>query len=145
MPERDVVAVVAVGGIIGSLLRYALDLAVPPVPGTWPWATFTVNVLGAGALGAVLAWALARLGPAASAGTRLGRWARPFLATGVLGGFTTFSALSMEVRDMLAVGAAPLALAYGLASVVAGVLAVAAGARLVRGTAQSLAHEADES
>jgi CrcB protein len=58
-------------------------------------------------------------------------WPRPFLAVGVLGGFTTYSTFAVELVDLVRAGAAVAAAGYLLASVVGGLLAVAAGASVV--------------
>jgi CrcB protein len=81
----------AAGAIVGSLLRYAVTLAIPHSdPMTWPWATFAVNVIGALAIGII-----ANLPAVMNEEAR-----RYFVVTGVLGGFTTFSALAVEVIQL---------------------------------------------
>ncbi len=114
----------ALGGALGALARWGVAEALPRTDGGWPWATLLVNLTGCLLMGLLLG-ALAARDPEPA-------WARPFLAVGVLGGFTTFSAFAVEVVDLAGAGA----LGYLLASVVGGVLAVAAGIRAVRrGTA----------
>ncbi len=98
--------------------------ALPFSPGGWPWATLLVNLTGCLLVG-VLTGVLANRSPEPA-------WARPFLAVGVLGGFTTFSAFAVEVVGLGDAGALLPAAGYVLASVVGGVLAVAAGIRAVR-------------
>jgi CrcB protein len=110
----------ALGGALGALARWALGEALPS-PGGWPWATLLVNLTGCLLLGLLIAVVAVRLPEA--------RWPRPFLAVGVLGGFTTFSAFAVEVVEQVDAGAALLAAAYVLASVVGGIGAVALGAR----------------
>ena len=105
-------SVVAAGGAVGSAGRYALSLAGPGGHG-FPWPTLVVNLVGALALG-VLAGALSRR-PTASP------LLRPFLGTGVLGGFTTFSALTVEVADRTGTGHALLAATYLAVTLVGGV------------------------
>jgi len=120
--------VVSVGGMLGAVGRLSLDTAIPRADLTsWPWATFVINISGSFLLGFLLVLLLARFGESPS--TRAGRWARPFLVTGVLGGFTTFSAVSVQVRELLATSAAT-ALAYAVGSVLCCVLAVALGSAL---------------
>jgi CrcB protein len=110
----------ALGGALGALARWGLA-EVLPSPGGWPWATLLVNLTGCLLLGLLIAVVAVRLPEA--------RWPRPFLAVGVLGGFTTFSAFAVEVVEQVDAGAALLAAAYVLASVVGGIGAVALGAR----------------
>ena len=111
---------VALGGALGSMARWALSGVVQRWSGTaFPWGTFAVNLLGSLLIGAVTALALERaLVPPP---------ARLFLVTGVLGGFTTFSALSYETFALLRDGQWLAAAGYALGSVVAGVGATVAG------------------
>ena len=112
----------AAGGALGALGRAGLAGALPRDPGDWPWATLVVNLLGCLLLGALLvAFSLRR-----PDGERL----QVFLGTGVLGGFTTYSAFALEVTDLVAAGRPTAGLAYVAVSVLGGVLAVAAGARM---------------
>lgn len=124
------VGVVAVGGAVGTAARHGLShgIGLATGPPGWPVATFTANLLGTFLLGALLE-ALLRGGTE----TPRGRLLRLGVGTGVLGGFTTVSGLALEVERMLADGAVPAALAYGVGSVVCGVavclLGVVAAAR----------------
>jgi CrcB protein len=86
-----VLGAVALGGIIGSLARYGLATAIPHAAGGFPWATFLTNVTGCLAIGILFA----RLTP------RSHPLLRPFLGTGVLGGFTTFSTYTVETQKLL--------------------------------------------
>lgn len=114
---------VMAGGAIGSALRYGLSLALPGRDG-WPWPTFVANIVGGFAMG-LLAAMLVRAN--ASEGTRL------FLGVGLLGGFTTFSAFSLEGFRMIERGQWALAGGYALASVFGSVAALALGYALARG------------
>ena len=114
----------ALGGALGALARWGVAAALPHSPGAWPWATLLVNLTGCLLLGALTA-ALTARSPEPP-------WARPFLAVGVLGGYTTYSAFAVEVVELADAGAAVLAAGYVLVSVLGGVLAVAVGARAVR-------------
>ncbi|MGP7959486.1 fluoride efflux transporter FluC [Sanguibacter sp. A247] len=116
--------VVALGGSVGTALRYGLGRLVPHGDGV-PWATLTENVVGAFCLGLLLE-ALVRAGRE-DARRRLLRLG---LGTGLLGGFTTFSALALETRTLLADGQAALGLGYALASCLLGVVAAVAGVAL---------------
>ncbi|WP_369257499.1 fluoride efflux transporter CrcB [Geodermatophilus amargosae] len=115
----------AVGGALGALARWGVAGVLPSPGGGWPWATLLVNLTGCLLMG-VLLGALAGRDPEPA-------WARPFLAVGVLGGYTTYSAFAVEVVDLADAGAVARALGYVLVSVLGGVLAVAAGVRAVRG------------
>ncbi|WP_158369917.1 fluoride efflux transporter FluC [Cellulosimicrobium cellulans] len=120
---------VAAGGAVGSLGRYGLARALPPQDG-WPVGTLTANLTGAFLLG-VLLEVLGRRG-AETPGVQRGRLA---LGTGVLGGYTTFSSLALEVERLLASGAVGTALAYAAVSLVAGTLCAAAGVAAVSAAA----------
>lgn len=116
---------VAVGGVIGAVLRYAMALilgapADPAQVGYWPWATLVVNLVGALAIG-VLAGVLTR---------RDGNLLGPLLITGVLGGFTTVSALALEVVALIDVGSTLVAMVYFAVTVAGGLIAVGIGHRL---------------
>jgi len=105
---------VAAGGAIGATGRWFVAWALTTmgaghVPGTWPWATLIVNVVGC-----VLIGFAARLVVRDTAG-----WA--FVVTGVLGGFTTFSALAVELNDLAEADRMPLAIAYGAVTLAAGI------------------------
>ncbi len=121
-----VLAVVAGGGVIGSLGRAGAAAVLAGLPGAAAWATLLVNVVGALAIG-LLASRLLAGAPA--------WWVRPFWITGVLGGFTTFSAYAMETGALLQAGAPVLAAAYLGGTVLAGIGAAALGTRLAAGTA----------
>lgn len=111
--------VVALGGVVGSLGRYAVGLLLPHAADAFPWATLTVNVSGAFAVGLLVAFLVDRPGTH--------RLARPLLGVGVLGGWTTFSALAVDVVTLGAADEAQLAAAYVAATFVIGTLAVGAG------------------
>jgi CrcB protein len=124
------VGLVAVGGAAGTAAREAITLAVPAV-GSFPLATFGINVGGAFLLGLLLEF-LARQDD--EVGRR--RSIRLLLGTGFLGGFTTYSALATESALLVGDGALALALAYALGSLVGGGVAswlgIVAGAWLNR-------------
>jgi CrcB protein len=123
----SMLAVVAVGGAIGTAAREGLALAIPAAGGL-PVAILLVNVAGAFVLG-ILLEALIRLGPDVG-GRRLVRLAA---GTGFCGGFTTYSTLAVAVAELLRAGTTGLAIGYALGSVLLGALAswagVAVGAR----------------
>ena len=122
--EADVVALIALGGGLGALARYGLARLWPTRAGCFPWATFVTNVAGCLAMGVLLACVLHIWPPS--------RYRRPFLGTGILGGFTTFSTYVVETRGLLSVGHLPLAVGYALGSVVSGVAGAWLGLVLTR-------------
>jgi CrcB protein len=120
-------ALVFIGAGIGGVLRHAVNTLSARLFGTgFPWGTLTVNVVGGFAMGLFATWFVLKAGNGWSQPARL------FLATGVLGGFTTFSAFSLDVVLLWERGEAGSALLYALVSVGASVLALAAGAGIVR-------------
>lgn len=126
-----VVPVVAVGGILGSLARYGLSLALPPSTGGMPWATLMVNLTGAMLLGLLTVLLIDTL--------PRNPYLRPLLGVGVLGGYTTFSTFTSETRALLEGGHAGTALLYLLATIGVGFVAASAGFRLGRLTAAVVA------
>lgn len=110
------------GGFLGTGLRWLVEQAFPSSSGEWPWATYGVNIGGAFVLGALLEM-LVWLG--ADSGWR--QQLRLFAGTGLCGAFTTYSTLALEVSLVAHHGAPWVAAAYGLSSVVVGVLAAAGG------------------
>lgn len=120
--RRDVVLAVSVGGALGALARWALAEALPHDPGAWPWATLAANVSGCFALGVLMVLVVERW-PSR-------RLLRPFLGTGFLGGYTTFSTYAVDTRGLAAAGHPALAAAYLLSTLALGLLAVVAAFRL---------------
>ncbi|WP_326836554.1 fluoride efflux transporter CrcB [Amycolatopsis rhabdoformis] len=122
--NAPVLGVIALGGGIGALARYGLAELLPTQPGHFPLATFLINVSGCFLIGVLMVavtevWTAHRL-------------VRPFLGVGILGGFTTFSTYVVEIRGLLAPGSAGLAFGYLAGTLVAALLAVAAGMWLAR-------------
>ena len=114
---------VAVGGALGAVLRYALTRACVEYIGSEAYlATLVINITGSFLLGLTAAFLVA-LPAGHIAGTHL----RPLLVIGVLGGFTTFSTFSLEVLAMLHGGNPVLALVYVCLSVILSLGAAAAG------------------
>jgi CrcB protein len=121
-----VLTAVGVGGALGSAARYGVSQTIAVQANGFPWATFAVNVSGSFALGVVMALMLERFPPT--------RYVRPFIATGFLGGYTTYSTFAVETDLLIKNDHSLVAAAYVAASVVVGCLAVWVGlwvARLV--------------
>ena len=109
---------VALGGALGATGRYLTGVAVVRLLGHgFPWGTLTVNVVGSFLMG-VMVVVVGQLG-----GTRLS----PFLVTGVLGGFTTFSAFSLDALTLYERGHSGIAAAYVLASVLLSLAGIGMG------------------
>ncbi|MFB0614665.1 CrcB family protein [Streptomyces sp. AGS-58] len=127
--QAPVVAVVAAGGALDAPARYALGLARPAPAGGFPWAIFWTNVTGCAVMG-VLMVLVTEVGSAH-------RLLRPFLGTGVLGGFTTFSTYAVGIRRLADAGHPGLAAVYLAATPCAALAAVrlasAAARRLLTG------------
>ena len=103
--------IVFLGAGIGGVLRHGTNIACARLCGTaFPWGTLTVNVVGSLVMGLLAAWFAFR------AGAGLTQHARLFLTTGVLGGYTTFSAFSLDVVLLYERGQLGLALTFALAS-----------------------------
>ena len=117
---------VALGGAIGAVLRHmAVAFAGRAFGPAFPWGSFAVNVAGSLAMGFLAMLLLDRAGP---------RFA-PFLLTGILGGFTTFSAFSWDALNLWQKGQVGVAGAYVAGTLTATLLAVALGAALARAMA----------
>ena len=114
---RELGAVFA-GGAAGALARVALAERWPVAAGEWPWATLAANIAGCLVLGAVLVL------------TAEGTLRRGLLGPGLCGGLTTFSALQLELVELLDDGEPGLAAAYAAVTLAAGLVALAAGRRL---------------
>lgn len=115
---------VALGGALGASARYLTGVATMRLIGPgFPWATLAVNILGSFLMG-VLVVVLAHKGE-----TRLA----PFLMIGLLGGFTTFSAFSLDALTLFERGEIGAASAYVAASVVLSLAAIIAGLAIARG------------
>lgn len=120
--------IVALGGAVGASLRHLVNLASLRAFGPhFPWGTLTVNILGSFVMGVFVEWLIRRSG--ASNELRL------LIATGLLGGFTTFSAFSLDVAVLWERGAALTASIYVVASVLLSIAALFAGLALARAMA----------
>ena len=122
-------SLVALGGAIGALLRYQTGrwmthLFGPQAMTAFPWATLTVNILGSLAMGLLAGWL-----------TRSGQGGEPwrlFAGVGVLGGFTTFSAFSLELFLLIDRHQGALAFTYAAISILAGLSALFIGMIVMR-------------
>ncbi len=115
---------VMLGGALGAGARHLTGRATLALFGpALPWGTLAVNLIGGLAMGLLAGW----LGRAAAAET----W-RLFLGVGVLGGFTTFSAFSLDVVMLAERGQAGAAIGYALVSVTGSIAALAAGLAMTR-------------
>ena len=123
-PQGSVLTAVAVGGAVGAPARYGVTQLIHVAPGTFPWATFAVNVSGSLALGAVLALVIERL-PAA-------RHVRALVATGFLGAYTTYSTFAVDTDVLAKDGHVGVAALYVVASIVVGLAAAWIGLNATR-------------
>ena len=115
---------IGAGSFIGGICRYLLSKFVQTkILSTFPWGTLSVNIIGCFLIGLVFALS--------DRGNISPQW-RLFLATGILGGFTTFSAFSNETFFMLRHGQLLYALSYVTASILVGVLATFTGYSLIK-------------
>jgi CrcB protein len=121
------VLIVAAGGALGAVARYGVGVWAQRLLPTaqWPWATLTVNVVGGLLMGLLAGW-LAFRGGTHSESLRL------FAAVGVLGGFTTFSAFSLEAALMIERRQLAMAGGYVAASVVLSIAALFIGLMVAR-------------
>lgn len=120
-------ALVFLGAGIGGVLRHGVNLVSQTWPGaSFPYGTMAINILGSGVMGLVAGWL------AFKAGEGWSQHARLFLTTGILGGFTTFSAFSLDAVLLWERGEAMPAAAYVIGSVVLSLAALVAGLALVR-------------
>ena len=120
---------VALGGAVGAVARHQAGrgmtaLLGPAAVSAFPWATLAVNVVGSLAMGLLAGW-LARHGSG-------GETARLLLGVGLLGGFTTFSAFSLELMVLIERGQGGSAFAYAAISALAGVTALYVGLIVMR-------------
>jgi CrcB protein len=114
---------IGVAGAVGVLARHAVQQIVPRHGGV-PWGTLLVNISGAFILGFLFTLIVRRF--------EVAMWVQEALLVGFLGGYTTFSAFSLETFLMLDHGQVALAASYSLGSVLGGVTAVFAGIHLAR-------------
>ena len=136
------VTLIGLGGGCGTLARWGLETNFPAPDQTIPWTTMGINALGAGLLGVLLAW-LTGSGP--DQGWR--RRVRLTFGTGLIGGFTTYSAFSIETVALLSTNRWWIGIVYSILTLVVGLLAAGFGDRLTvavlrRGTGVHIIQEA---
>ena len=112
---------VGLGGALGSMLRYAAAVMINTK--YFPWPTLTVNIIGSFFIGLIFALSI-------KDDTFLNNW-KLFLATGICGGFTTFSAFSLENMGLLQQGKYATALTYICLSIILGIFAAFAGYKII--------------
>ena len=118
------------GAGLGGALRHGVNLGCARLCGPeFPWGTLIINVLGSGAMGLIAGWFAFKAGEGWSQSARL------FLTTGVLGGFTTFSAFSLDAILMWERGEVGSALLYVIGSVILSLVALVLGLAVVRSLA----------
>lgn len=110
--EGGVRVAVLIGGGLGTLGRWQVGLSLPAAEPGWGWATLTVNVTGALAMGLLAAWLATRLAHPLL---------RPFAAVGLLGGWTTYSTFALDTRAVIEGDGVVSALGYVAATIVLGV------------------------
>lgn len=123
--QPRVLGAIALGGALGAPARYGVAQLIHGSPETFPWATFWTNISGSFALGLFLALVLERFPPS--------RYLRPFVATGFLGAYTTYSTFAVETVLLAKDGHPGLALTYSAASLVGGFVMAWAGIWAARG------------
>ncbi|WKX70389.1 fluoride efflux transporter CrcB [Streptomyces sp. XD-27] len=114
--QARIVGAVALGGGVGAAARYGASRLWPTAPDAFPWTTFAVNAVGCAAIGVLLVL----ISEVREAHPLL----RPFLGTGVLGGFTTFSTYAVDVQRLVDQGRAATAVFYLAATLAAALAAV---------------------
>jgi CrcB protein len=119
-----VLGAIAAGGALGAPARIEVGRIVATAPNGYPWATFAVNLIGSFVLGLAVVVILGRL--------QSTKYIRPFLASGVCGAFTTFSALVVEFDLLVRAHRLATAVVYLVATVSLGFVAVVAGIVVAR-------------
>jgi fluoride exporter len=107
------VAVISLGGVLGALARFGLGVAFPAAPHHIPWSTFAINVVGCLLLGFIAPLTAGLI--------------RPFVGTGVLGGFTTFSTYILEIHRLVRAEQIPAAVGYLGVTLISALLAAYVG------------------
>jgi len=122
--QNAIIAAIAAGGVIGASARYGATLLWPTPVGVFPWTTLWINVTGCAAMGVLMVLITERF--------NAHPLMRPFLGSGVLGGYTTFSTYALDAQHLLAAGRPGTALLYLISTLAAAALAVWGTAALTR-------------
>jgi fluoride exporter len=122
--DRREFAAIFAGGACGVLLRAGLSEVFPWSPGSWPWPTFSVNIVGCLLLGYFVTRLQERL--------PLSSYRRPLLGTGLCGGLTTFSTMQVELFKMIRAHDFIFAAVYAAVSVIGGYIAIHLATVMVR-------------
>lgn len=122
--EAKILVAIAAGGAVGASARYLIGLGWPTPAGSLPWATMVINLVGCALIGVLMV-----LVSEVWIGQRL---LRPFLGTGILGGFTTFSTYAVDIQQLIADRHPITALTYLLATLIGAIAAVWAGTHTTR-------------
>jgi fluoride exporter len=122
--EPAVLGAVALGGALGAPARYGVAQLIHVAPNSFPWATFWTNISGSFVLGLIMVLILERFPPT--------RYLRPFVATGFLGAYTTYSTFAVETDLLVKNGHAAIGIGYAAASLAAGLVAVWGGMWVAR-------------
>lgn len=116
---------IALGGAIGAVLRHAANIGVAKVAGSeFPWHTMLINITGSFVMGVLVTLMALRW--------NVSNELKAFLTTGILGGYTTFSAFSLDFALLVERKSYALAGAYAFGSVVVSLMAIFAGMALAR-------------
>jgi fluoride exporter len=121
---RNRLVAIAAGGGLGTLARHGLEESFPRAEGTFPWATFGIDVSGAFLLAILVVLVIDRWTPM--------EHVQPFACVGFCGGFTTFSTFMMQAVLLERDGDTGVGALYVISTVVAGVVAVLIGIRIAR-------------
>jgi CrcB protein len=122
--QLDVLAAIAVGGVLGAEARYGISVAVPHSPAAFPWSTLVINTVGCLVIGVLMVSITEVITPH--------RLLRPFVGVGILGGFTTFSTYTVDTQRLLLAGRPGVAVTYVGGTLVAAMAAVWLGANATR-------------
>ncbi|MEK0099471.1 CrcB family protein [Streptomyces sp. A475] len=122
--QAEILAAIAAGGVLGACTRYGATLIWPTAPAAFPWTTFWINVTGCAAMGVLMVLITERF--------TVHPLTRPFLGTGVLGGYTTFSTATLDTQRLLDNGHPGTGLLYAATTLLAAFFAVWAATALTR-------------